>query len=207
LTNYHNLYGKGQPVDPSMAFNFDVGKSKNADFAYGISATPVKLGKGNTTCEDYAVLNLKSCAGKEFGSVEIKPFTFDEIKYLEDHNVRIKSAGYPRTESLSTISVDDDCATFGQHASDSEALAHNCSSTKASSGSPIFSELRKKHKLGVFAMVSEVITINGAIDDNTYLTGSDATDPAFYNMAVPMSCIYDNIKEFLPNGIVAEASL
>jgi hypothetical protein len=201
LTTYHTLYDRG-PADTSRQFQVMVGKSTTADFEDGAFGTVVVHGnfepEPHATCEDFAVLRLNRCLGQTYGHVDVAPFSLQQVLDLQnDYGKAVKSAGYPRTEGVSQISVDEG-VVHGMHFHDPQAYGHTCGAMRGSSGSPLFFELPERDRLVAFGMVTEVTTIEGLIDDHTRLTGEDATEPAFFNKAVPMECIYDRIRPYLP---------
>jgi V8-like Glu-specific endopeptidase len=203
LTNYHVLYGGGPP--DQTTFSFHIGKppaGRDDDFNEKTSAKPVALGsfsKSADVCEDFAVLELNKCVGNQYGYVQLAPFSLAQIKTLQDSHVAIKSAGFPYTEGLGQISVSPNCRVPGMHILASNALAHTCNSIEQESGGPIFSSVQSQQNLYVFGMMEGAnVAAEGSINDTTLLSGKQATDPALFNRAVPISCIYDRVKSFLP---------
>jgi V8-like Glu-specific endopeptidase len=202
LTNYHVLFEEKEPTT-KISFNFNIGKSDTNDFAVGVAAKPVELGnysQSENICEDFAVLQLDQCVGDEYGYVQVLPLSLEKIKQLQESKIAVKSAGFPRTMSYEKVSVDEDCEVSGMHVLDNEAYAHTCNSMKNQSGGPIFFESTKKQKLIVFAISAQSIKSKSkSVKDNTLLEGDKAKDPKLKNMAVPISCIYDRIKKYIPD--------
>lgn len=203
LTTYHTLFGQGA-IDPARAFQFNVGRPDNeaADFKDGTAAKPVVLGDYATaphrTCEDFALLRLNRCLGDTYGYIVLAPFSIGQILELQNtYNKVVKSAGYPRSEEFDEISVDEG-VVHGPHVSDEEALAHTCNAMGGSSGGPLFFELPASGRLIAFGIMNEVITIPGALSDNSFLTGEDREEPTLFNKAAPVTCFYDRIREYLP---------
>jgi V8-like Glu-specific endopeptidase len=206
LTNYHVLYARHRP-DRWEKFQFVYGEadSPRVEFLTSVSASPVVLGtyyEGTRTCEDFALLELETCLGAEYSYVDLLPLSLDEVQVLQGEasavGLGVSSAGYPDTEAWDHVSVDRACTVDpAMHAGDVEAYSTTCNSVNGVSGGPLFVELPEQERLGVFGMIK-----GGAEEDglrlDALLRGADAENLALRNRAVPIACIYDRIKDYLP---------
>jgi len=200
LTNYHVLYDYDLPDD--RRFNFNIGDSASANFLMAIEATPVLFGnfaRTNSACEDFAVLELKQCIGDRFGFVKVGPLSIDQVLALQrpPYNKVVSGAGFHGSEDFTKVSVDRACTIEGLHIYDSESYAHTCGSTDGSSGGFLSFDLHGKPV--AFAMMNMVMTTtDGQITPDTHFQSVDEADPKHLNMAVPISCIFDRIKQYIP---------
>jgi V8-like Glu-specific endopeptidase len=206
LTNYHVLYAQRRP-DRYEKFQFVYGAADptRAEFLAGISASPVVLGsyyEGTRTCEDFALLELETCLGADYRYVDLLPLSLDEVQTMQadasSQGLGVSSAGYPDTEPWDHVSVDRTCSVDPEmHVGDFEAYSTTCNSVKGVSGGPLFVELPERERLSVFGMIKGGSEEDGLTLD-ALLHGADAENLALRNRAVPIACIYDRIKDYLP---------
>jgi V8-like Glu-specific endopeptidase len=205
LTNYHVLYQTRRP-DPYETFTFVYGvpDTAPAEFLAGVAATPVVLGtyyESARTCEDFALLELEACLGEEYRSVELLPLSLAGVQTLQSEaqgmGLGFSSAGYPDSEPWTHVSVDRTCTIdAAMHVSDREAYSTTCNSVQGSSGGPLFLELPDRDRLLVFGIIKG--TAASYIPDDLQILAGDADNLGLRNRAVPISCIYDRIKDYVP---------
>jgi V8-like Glu-specific endopeptidase len=205
LTNYHVLYAQYRP-NRWEKFHFVFGDAAApVEFLESVPASPIVLGtysEGTRTCEDFALLELETCVGSEYRYVDLLPLSLEEVQTLQGDasaaGLGVSSAGYPDTESWDHVSVDRTCTVDPEmHVGDREAYSTTCNSVNGVSGGPLFVERPEGERLSVFAMIK-----GGAEEDglrlDALLRGADAENLALRNRAVPIACIYDRIKDYLP---------
>lgn len=186
LTAYHVLFPPGQTPSKKATFTFALGHGQSREFSLVLKAKPVFWGNfsysEDTPTEDFAVLNVPSCPGREFPPIPLASMSFTD---LEQAGTQLRNAGYPVDHSRGRVWSDEDCTTGGAHPLAPKLLAINCSTTPGMSGGPVLAEI--DGKLLAVAILARVVSDIGPKGAFSTLTGEAASDVSRYNLAVPVS--------------------
>lgn len=186
LTAYHVLFPPGEKPSKRTEFVFALGHGGSRVFELVMQAKPVLWGNfsylENTPTEDFAVLNVPACPGREFSPIRLASMSLADI---EQAGGELRNAGYPIGRSMGRVWGDADCSVGGVHPLEPDLFAVNCDATPGMSGGPVLAQIDGEF-LAV-AIMSRVVSDNGKRGAFSTLTGEAASDVARYNMALPVS--------------------
>lgn len=149
LTVRHAFNSVGSIVGARATFA--AGASGDARNWTVTEAQVVEAGNSTTTnasasSEDWALLRLKKCLGRRYGTVLLS-------SQMPQLGQRVQLAGYPNDKSFAAgLILDPDCQV--RHIGDDGLIRHDCATQPGNSGSPLFDiiEANGQKRLRVFGM-------------------------------------------------------
>lgn len=200
LTAYHVLFLPGETASKRAKFTFALGHAGYREFALVVQASPVFWGNfsysEDTATEDFAVLHVPSCPGRDFAPIALAPMSLTEI---EQSGGTLRNAGYPVGHSRGRVWGDENCTVGGMHPLEPKLFAVDCFAAPGMSGGPVLAE--KDGQLTAVAIMSRAV-INGGSDSagaaSTEPTGPDLSK---YNEALPVSEFFARLLDL---GLVGQ---